>query len=179
MKLRSGRTYEREEIPIENHLIWLARHDRLMTSNLKMKMTLIQCDVCPICQSASETTTHVIKDCSWAYQEWVDWALSTDLGKMENPDWDLTFRTSIRHIWTWRNKAVHNNQSMPLFSHVQLIKKQVLEILDAMTRTSIKQKQEVLLERKFPRQGWVKLNMDGSATGCPGWVGGVGFFRND
>ncbi|KAL3523124.1 hypothetical protein ACH5RR_015958 [Cinchona calisaya] len=107
-----------------NHLVWLARHGRLMTSNLKMKMTLKQCDVCLICQLASETTIHAIRDCLW-------------------------------------------------------IEKQVLEILDAITGTSTKQKQEGLVGQEFSRQGWVKLNVDNSARSCPCLAGGGGLFRND
>ncbi|KAL3528720.1 hypothetical protein ACH5RR_008042 [Cinchona calisaya] len=37
----------------------------------------------------------------------------------------------------------------------------------------------MLLGWEFPRQGWVKLNVDESATGCPDPVGGGGLLRND
>ncbi|KAL3538875.1 hypothetical protein ACH5RR_002241 [Cinchona calisaya] len=37
----------------------------------------------------------------------------------------------------------------------------------------------MLLGWEFPRQGWVKLNVDGSAIGYPGSAGGGDLLRND
>ncbi|KAL3533888.1 hypothetical protein ACH5RR_007409 [Cinchona calisaya] len=157
-----------------NYLIWLVRHDKLMTSNLKLRMNLVQEDACPICQHTSETTIHAIRDCPWAHQ-----ALSNDLGRAGQLNWDLTFRTAVNHIWTWRNKAIHSNQYMALADHVRQIKKQVVETQNAITRVPIHNKEEMLLGWEFPRQAWVKLNVDGSAIGCPGSTGGGGLLRND
>ncbi|KAL3536195.1 hypothetical protein ACH5RR_004656 [Cinchona calisaya] len=170
-----------------NYLLWLIRHDRLMTYNLRRLMTMIQDDLCLVYHSSPETTLHAVRDCSWAKAiwqnivqathwlnffslglvEWVDWSLENDIGAWTGYFWDLIFCTTSAHMWEWRNKHVHQQKQLTPAQHVMYIRRNVEEIDTAIQRVHLSNHQSTLLGWTFPRSRWVKLNVDGASKENP------------
>ncbi|KAL3529890.1 hypothetical protein ACH5RR_009212 [Cinchona calisaya] len=95
-----------------NHLLWLIRHEKLMTSNLKKLVTLVKDDLCPVCAQSTETTLLEIWDCVWSKSCFIIWS---------DAHCPLVFRVAVAHNWDWRNKCVHQNSILTTAKHVKII----------------------------------------------------------
>ncbi|KAF5938109.1 hypothetical protein HYC85_025615 [Camellia sinensis] len=52
------------------HTLWLVRHDRLLTNEMKLRRHLSSEATCTLCDHPCETTIHALRDCYRAQRIW-------------------------------------------------------------------------------------------------------------
>ena len=109
--------------------IWLAAQECILTNFRRSKWGAGISPLCSRCGREDETTIHVLRDCDYAIQVWLrlvlsyfitdfftfdcrDWIFN-NLGKRgicaTTKNWKTIFMTSCWFLWTWRNKAIFEN----------------------------------------------------------------------
>ncbi|KAJ1424972.1 Reverse transcriptase zinc-binding domain [Sesbania bispinosa] len=106
--------------------IWLLENNALLTNSCRVRCHMTDSDVCPCCSQNSESVLHVIRDCQWAKQVWIqfiprnsvreffsssllDWLEFNFLSSHDHSsrkDWPLTFGFVSAGIWQRRNAHV-------------------------------------------------------------------------
>ncbi|KAJ8448033.1 hypothetical protein Cgig2_028909 [Carnegiea gigantea] len=186
-------------IPLRiNFFLWLATHERLMTNSHRCTRGLTSNPICTICDSAEETTLHLLRDCSLAWTVWNamlpshdrssfftgslrSW-LAYNLGRSgtDNRNWSTYFATTLWWIWKWRNKCMFDEPNFIPHNPRRVIQEKTASTLQAMQSpagNSLTIRTEQFIRWVPPPLGWYKLNVDGAAKGNPGMAGGGGVLR--
>ncbi|KAL2941999.1 hypothetical protein RDABS01_030349 [Bienertia sinuspersici] len=183
--------------------IWLAMHNRLLCNENRMKRHLTDDSSCGLCNHETESILHMLRDCEHAKviwnkvchqrikqdffgcndpKEWI--ANHAQCPRASNPDsWAITFPLTLWWIWKWRNQSLFiYGANIPL-DEVAFIKDKVAETCNALCNERLQaissiQQQQIYIQWKPPCYGWVALNTDGAAKGCPGAAGAGGILRD-
>lgn len=95
--------------------------------------------------------------------------------------WDLLFGVTLWLLWKWRNNLVFNQDAYPTYAK-SIIKKMVCEIITSR-ETSVKgdspMKSETLVGWKRPKEGYFKLNTDGSYRRVSGQASAGAILRDE
>jgi len=107
--------------------LWLARHDRLMTSANRFTRGLTDDPRCKGSLNGEENVMHVLRDCKLASEIWnhlvpahrqpsffnlplKDWiSMNLDKANQREENWATTFATTMWWLWKWRNKRCFEN----------------------------------------------------------------------
>ncbi|CAN1756620.1 Putative ribonuclease H protein At1g65750 [Linum perenne] len=100
------------------HFLWLAAKDRLLTSAMRARRGMSQDSGCTYCNAGEESSTHVLRDCSFAGEVWsimiadsvngADWRLpiSEWLESHLNSINGLKFGIACNYLWRARNERI-------------------------------------------------------------------------
>ncbi|GAU39340.1 hypothetical protein TSUD_60910 [Trifolium subterraneum] len=102
--------------------MWITAHECLLTNYRRNKWGNGIAPTCPICGNADETIIHVLRDCSYANQLWIELAASNhitnffslscmewifdNMEKAHDREWKTIFMITCWHLWMWRNKSI-------------------------------------------------------------------------
>ena len=96
-----------------------------------------------------------------------------------HPPWRIVFPFAIWLLWKHRNDAIFRNQHVQSNVHRDALFR-ALEFQHCGLNPKLSGSRNVVrIGREKPQTGWVRLNIDGSATGNPGRAGCGGHIRND
>lgn len=144
---------------------------------------------------------HVLRDCPITRDLWImlikpnfwleffrgdftDWLLfntKRNIGKLDNPNWQLTFWEAIRRLWLRRNNWIFRNEEYDianLFWSIIMSAKELEDSLEAL-RFSGLVRREMFVSWNPPEVGWIKCNVDGSSRkgGAEAGCGGIFVIR--
>ena len=104
--------------------VWIILHDCLLTNSFRFRRHWSTTADCPRCPGLEETTMHVLRDCSFAREEWAKSRRdAVFFGVMEQQQWlqtygvlqhgaldalerGATFLSTVWHIWKARNAFI-------------------------------------------------------------------------
>ncbi|XP_028778230.1 uncharacterized protein LOC114734750 [Neltuma alba] len=108
--------------------LWRAFNNRLPT-NLWRSRWCADSAVCYYCHRGTEDILHVLRDCFYAkqlwlqllnkrytsdffaasLQEWFTMNLKVNMGMIEDVSWDIIWAVAVWKLWNWRNKTMFGN----------------------------------------------------------------------
>jgi hypothetical protein len=108
--------------------IWMARHGRLLTNQMKHNMRLGE-PYCHRCSMQIESLLHVLRDCPLArvvwihlvpmnlrrnffdmgWQQWFDTNSRNEVEDLNNIRWNAMWAMTCHNLWQWRNKETHDS----------------------------------------------------------------------
>ncbi|KAF7834649.1 non-LTR retroelement reverse transcriptase-like [Senna tora] len=124
--------------------IWLCRHNKLLTNFERVKRCMIDSSICTRCNSGSEDSLHVLRDCPrvkgiwmhlvkpchWHFffsadlHSWLKTNLQKNFGSTDL-EWTATFAIACWSVWRWHNEHVFGmNDGIhtdPFFTIVQRV----------------------------------------------------------
>ena len=180
--------------------LWRCAHNNIEVKVCLERRGITQDIMCSICQGGSETILHALRDCNQLKCVWNQLGISfsnhdfwrSDLqswlsfnGRMMSnlcatqPPWKVVFPIVIWNVWKSRNNTVFNKKKRNPSLAMEIVK-QALEYYHCVASLRLqtcKVLKGIWWER--PPQGWMKLNIDGSAKGNPDLVGCGGVIRDD
>lgn len=181
--------------------IWLAAQERILTNFRRSKWGVGISPLCTRCGRDDETTIHVLRDCVYATQVWLCLVPSnyiTDFFTFDcrnwifdniseqgignhSTNWKTTFMTTCWFMWTWRNKAIFEDNFQQLNNPVLVIQNFVQKIdlcSNQRLHRNFPMKETIYIGWKKPPKGWIKLNSDGACKGIGEYSGCGGLFRD-
>ncbi|XP_043817082.1 uncharacterized protein LOC122724918 [Manihot esculenta] len=160
--------------------------------------------ICPICNLGQEDIFHLLRDYRDAHNFWIsidassfyphfftvvdstEWIfanLKSNYTQIDLQQWTIIFPLGIWYLWKRRNKVIFESpaQNPPMSKH--FILQQALENTEAWKRASgvghtISRSSTTFIFWSPPAMGWIAINTDGAAKGCPGLAGCAGVFRD-
>jgi hypothetical protein len=167
-----------------------------------MKKKIIQEDSCTLCQSAPETSPHILRDCPRVLPLWQNIGIPTLLDSFFSPNisyWmqscsNSSLSTSLHSkllfkdifpilcwsIWTARNKTAFEGTEFNQSAIAQQLSSLAIELKFSLPQKIDKPpKETVLIGWKPPPPGFLKLNTDGSALGNPRPANAGGLIRDN
>ena len=189
------------KIPCPNKLqffIWKSMRDRLPTRQYLAFSGLTVSDRCPRCNNL-ETTVHILRDCPWAKEIWLQSPSILPLSFFQLPlqpwlktnstsdnilprhklPWKVLFSFLCWHLWLARNEHIFHNQSssQPRLFHkaVQLATKYFYLVCPTKTtKIGIPR----IIKWITPLKPFIKLNTNGSSLSNPGLARAGGLLQN-
>jgi ribonuclease HI len=181
--------------------IWLAAQERILTNFRRSKWGVGISPLCTRCGRDDETTIHVLRDCVYATQVWLRLVPSnfmTDFFTFDcrnwifdniskqgigghSTNWKTTFMTTCWFMWTWRNKAIFEENFQQPNNPVLVIQNFVQKIdlcSNQQLHRNFPMKETIYIGWKKPPEGWIKLNSDGACKGIGEYSGCGGLFRD-
>ncbi|XP_034211169.1 uncharacterized protein LOC117624139 [Prunus dulcis] len=177
---------------------WLAYQGKIMSNEQRARRLFIGDPACCICDWHSESTLHILRDCTRAKRVWNlflnsnqyapffhaelhPWLLSNFCSKnmfLQIP-WKTLFGVICWHLWKWRNDFIFNNKDDLPFNPRELILSATKEWIKASTNNQLGgDKIQVSLAWTPPENGVLKLNVDGSLMKSSGSIGAGGVIRD-
>lgn len=177
--------------------LWLVFNNRLPTNYWRSKWTA-STPQCSFCNSGVEDVLHVVRDCGYAGNMWVDlihprymssffiaglrdWIalnLKKELGKTSTSDWNLIWGVAVWLLWKWRSNSIFRTDFIKPYNPLAVVNsvwrtfaqsEDLREVVNSSTTVT-----RVTWEP--PQLGWVKVNVDGAVTrnrtraGCGGVI---------
>jgi hypothetical protein len=110
---------------------------------------------------------------------WIKFNLKFDVVGNSEVEWCNVWAWACHHIWMWRNKTQHIEGFVRPSNPSHIILKKVRDYHMAEKTTDVVEMKHNMVFVKWspPREGWVKLNTDGSCQngsriGCGGVIRG-------
>ncbi|KAF7802200.1 ribonuclease H [Senna tora] len=173
-----------------------------MTDNKRLRVGLVDSDVCKRCGSCSETSLHALRNCNvvkplWQklvnntaqpvffnlnnLQEWVNFNLQNKIGMNPNLPWGSMFGTACWMIWKQRNDWIFNDKKDEANS---LMKPIELNVMNWLKSAKLNSSRGILYHESFvtwkpTMEGWIKVNTDGSYNHCTKKMSCGAVIRND
>lgn len=113
--------------------LWLVRHEKIMTNNLRVKRGFVFCDKRLLCNETIEDTDHVLRKCpaadeiwrrihshfhlksrSLSFQNWLDCGVVNRGNEHRPENENLLFALTIWWTWKWMNKEIFTGLFHPL-----------------------------------------------------------------
>ncbi|GAU36844.1 hypothetical protein TSUD_213680 [Trifolium subterraneum] len=182
--------------------MWIAAHARLLTNVRRSKWGVGVSPTCSICGNDDETMIHTLRDCIYATgiwlrlvssnqitnffssfdcREWIFLNLNTKNFGNQQESWKSIFMVVCWHIWTWRNKAIFeedfqrpNDPSQVILRMTKDIKHYKHTLMTGIRR----QRETIYIGWKYPHGDWIKLNCDGAYKDSMNIAGCGGLFRD-
>jgi ribonuclease HI len=181
----------------EKNFIWRACHDILPTKEKLLRRKISVDPLCPLCGLVTETSFHVLWDCSSARDVWSMCERKIQKSHFDGPNFmevvegifkkceeeEINLFVGLaRKIWFRRNEVVHGGS----FTHPNVLVQQAKEAVAEFKAANIHVDQGVegrsMLRTKRwvrPCSGWYKLNWDAAVCEAQGTVGMGAVVRND
>lgn len=187
-------------LPKIRMFLWLCAHNSIGVKVCLGKRGVVQDEVCPVCCNGTETILHALRDCSHLKHVWnqlgvtaanydfwhvnlLDWlslnVRTNDKLHVSGTPWKIVFSFSFWSIWKSRNEVVFNRKGRSPKLAMEIVY-QAMEYLHCVAAPRLQGRRvlrSILWER--PKQGWKKLNTDGSCSELHGLAGCGGVVRND
>ncbi|KAL4621362.1 hypothetical protein ACB092_06G222000 [Castanea dentata] len=163
-----------QTLPRIQIFIWRCIHESIAVKKVLAKRGIPLDTTCSMCQAASESLTHALRDCTLVKPIWQKlgtnyWLISnSSLKSSQNAagiPWNFLFPFAMWMIWKQRNQAIFANKRANLFLP-KVITMQAKEFIFYALKT-------------IRNLGWVKLNTDGSSRGSAGAAAGGGLIRDE
>lgn len=183
--------------------LWLAYKNRLLTNVERQRRHLSPSAVCSICNSVSESTLHVLRDCDRAKALWLkflpeaevqnffncpsgEWFLQNLLGSFSASNgisWTTLFGFTSWYLWKWRNESIFTQAESSIQAKFNQILTAVQSAIAAqrtltMSRIQESHKVETLVGWKAPAPGCIALNTDGACRQSVNMSSAGGVFRD-
>ncbi|KAF7809195.1 putative reverse transcriptase [Senna tora] len=174
---------------------------QLMRDNKRLRVGLVDTDICKRCGVGNETSFHALRDCSlvkplWQklvtnlaqhdffslnLQEWIKFNLENEIGRSNEFSWGSMFGTTCWMVWKQRNEWIFSNKKDEAMSLINRIKINVKDWIKANSlkngnnRSCINQ----IISWKPPEEGWIKINTDGAYNPSSNRMACGGVLRNE
>ena len=181
--------------------IWQLCHEKLPTKTLLSQRRIITDDLCPLCQSSSESCLHLFRDCNSVLPLWLSlgfqstsmfftqsstdtwvkyWSQDTSSpNQFPQFQWKDIFPVLLWTIWKARNKWVMENTAFNIPAIIHRTKVVTTELYFNLPRKGTNSNPEtILVNWEPPPPDFFKLNTDGSVEGNPGQAGAGGVIRD-
>ncbi|CAN1800305.1 Putative ribonuclease H protein At1g65750 [Linum perenne] len=177
------------------HFLWLAAKDRLLTNAMRLRRGMCQESDCEFCNAGEESSSHVLRECSFAaavwkavspnsvneaewnlpFPEWIEFYLNSDNG--------LQFGIVSWYLWRARNERLFaESRDSPLVvankaaNWTKTVRTATAR--DVSLASESRPPRRVEVSWKAGPQEWVTLNSDGSVLGLPGRSAAGGLIRD-
>lgn len=179
-------------------LIWRILHEALPTSEWLLKWHLRSTAFYFRCEAPVETLVHALRDCGKSKLLWLQlrpnihssdffseelkpWVLKNLACKdpVEGIPWAIIFIHAIWLLWFWRNMNLFDKSFIWPANATKQVWTKAKEAWDTLGKENHRLKQEVLIAWEKHKNGYVKLNVDGSAKGQPGLAASGGVIRDE
>ena len=187
-------------LPKVRMFLWLCARNSIDVKVCLEKRGVVQDEVCPVCCIGVETILHALRDCSHLKHVWnqlgvtasnyyfwhvnlLAW-LSLNLRTNDKlhvigTPWKIVFTLALWSIWKSRNDIIFNGKGRSLKLAMDIVY-QAKEYLHCVATPRLEARRVLRRIRwERPKQGWKKLNTDGSCSELHGLVGYGGVVRND
>lgn len=166
--------------------IWLAKHNRLMTNENRVRRGLTDSDKCWFCVNEVENGEHVLRSCplaaevwksilpeyhnramSMSFSRWLTEGTTSRGNGNQAANMSSNFALTAWWIWRWRNEAIFNKVMKPLQSKLAWINSQIHEVNRAFEKAKApgscgSRSFWQMLNWIKPSIGVMKINVDGS-----------------
>ncbi|KAK9986020.1 hypothetical protein SO802_030971 [Lithocarpus litseifolius] len=183
---------------------WMCAHNSIGVRSCLMKRGVCEEDLCPICQEASESILHALRDCPWVKLVWtklgitkanqmfwnsglLDWlhwngnhtSMVATTNLPVSLSWKINFPFAVWNIW--KSKNYFDFQRKRLNPQLATdIGNQAVEFMHCIASPRMPTHRFIQRIRwEKPPVGWMKLNKDGLASGNPSVAGCRGVIKNE
>ncbi|CAI0409373.1 unnamed protein product [Linum tenue] len=178
------------------HFLWLAFHNRLLTNCERKRRKFCHQDSCDTCNSAPESTEHVLRQCAYATQVWHDLGISDNnltIGlnladwmaeHLKNAQTGLLFGVGAWYLWKRRNEWVFDRKQQDPSTLVQRIRSWTSTVRNAQDNngkihTTQRAKTSTEIAWKPPPPDWIAINTDGSVKQPDSLAAAGGLLRDN
>lgn len=173
-------------------LLWQVCREALPTCGLLHRRGVTQFALCPRCLAMEETLRHCIFECGHVVALWRKFGID-NIGTLSNSDrlhHQIRAMISTHGIlpavviwvqWRSRNQLVFEQKVVPLSTQMTQVDTLLQDITKAYRDTTYASRTTappLEVSWKWPEEGWVALNVDGSALTNLGRMGFGGLVRN-
>ena len=130
-----GWIWKLNTLPRIKTFLWMCAHGSIGVKACLVRRGVVEEESCPICQRASETILHALRDCQNVKEVWrqlgiqrtnrvfwtsnlQDWIKinSKDRGScfQGNPPWNILFPVAVWNLWISRNMLIFKRKSQNL-----------------------------------------------------------------
>lgn len=183
--------------------IWLAKHNRLMTNDNRVRRGMAASDKCWFCTNMVENCEHVMRTCPLAdalwksilpdhydrtklmpFHRWLEEGLASKGNGKQPVNTSSVFALTAWWAWKWRNDAIFNKAVKPLQSKLAWVKAQVEEVNRAFANAKAPGSCDggrswQMMNWIKPPNGVVKVNVDGAVDRNSSKARCGGLIRND
>ncbi|CAL1373186.1 unnamed protein product [Linum trigynum] len=189
--------------------VWLVALGRIATNVLRYSRKCAESPMCHRCGNYEETILHLLRDCYPARFFWLRWIPQEEHQSFFSSSREDWFRDNILKedvtdsgmnwnsffsiaVWLiWKNRCtgcfqgLHKAMSAPSLAfsiHQRALlwhKAWQAPTVNFGRHGSKPERVEKQIQWSFPRNGWVKLNVDGASVGNPGLAGAGGIIRDE
>ncbi|CAN1310611.1 Putative ribonuclease H protein At1g65750 [Linum perenne] len=161
--------------------LWLAMQERLLTNQCRKRRHMTEDISCPLCPNEEETVGHVLRDCTFANEVWLqlrggdtladNWLADTQTWLQYDlqSDKGLDFGVTCWYLWRTRNERIFSNKHPPALSvAVQATSwAQMVKVALSRDKSLLDDADERRLEHISWDPGpedWLTMNTDGSVN---------------
>ena len=195
-----GWIWKLSTLPRIKTFLWICAHGSIGVKVCLVKRRVVEEESCPICQRASKTIFHALRDCHKVKEVWrqlgiqrtdrvfwtsnlQDWIKINNKDRESyfqgNPPWNILFPVAVWNLWKSRNILIFKRKSQNPNLSNEIVNQAVEFLCYVASPRSPTQVVTRGIRWEKPAMGWKKLNTDGSVLGRIGQASCGGVVRDD